>query len=348
MKVKVFRPFNASRNFVLAIAGALTTGLPLLIGVAIAPQTHAQSQSTAAVAFEVASIKLSTNADPRSIRMQLQPGGRFSTTAIPLRWLISEAYGLPIQYPRISTTPEFDAAMPAMAPAQFDIEAVAPQGAIPAGATDAVQRQIIHRMLQSLLADRFKLVVRRETKELPVYAILIGKNGPKLTKSDLQEKDCADRIGKPGVMPCHEFDGGRGRGIHTEAANVTDLAQFVENWAGRPVVDKTGLMGLFNIQTTGWRPQETIPIQPRPDGQPPTAEAQAVFDLPDPGTLTVTLRKIRIASTKIDNCLPPVAYLEARRRRELAPLTLKRLDPELKNFQREILKLRPRFAPRGD
>ncbi len=59
---------------------------------------------------------------------------------------------------------------------------------------------------------------------------------------------------------------------------MTDLAQFVENWAGRPVIDKTGLTDLFNIQTTGWRPQETIPIQPRPDGQPPSAEQQAFAD----------------------------------------------------------------------
>jgi uncharacterized protein (TIGR03435 family) len=165
-----------------------------------------------------------------------------------------------------------------MAPAQFDIEAVAPQGAIPAGAAEAIQAEIMQRMLQSLLADRFKLVVRRETKELPVYAIVIGKNGPKLKKSDVQEKDCADRVGKPGVIPCHSFAGGQGRGLHTDAANIADAAQFVENWAGRPVVDKTGLTDLFNIQTTGWRPQDVVPIQQRPDGQPPSAEQQAFAD----------------------------------------------------------------------
>jgi uncharacterized protein (TIGR03435 family) len=263
---------------VLATAGALAIGLPLLIGFAIAPQTDAQAQSTKPVAFEVASIKLSKNPDPRSMRMQFQPGGRFSTTAVPLRLLVSEAYRIPFQSPRILTTPEFDAAMPALAPGQFDIEAVAPQGAIPAGATETVQADIMRRMLQSLLADRFKLVVRRETKELPVYAIVIGKNGPKLKNADVQEKDCASRIGKPDVIPCHEFNGGRGRGLHTDAANIADVAQFVENWAGRPVVDKTGLTGLFNIQTTGWRPQETIPIQPRPDGQPPSTEQQAFAD----------------------------------------------------------------------
>ncbi len=61
--------------------------------------------------------------------------------------------------------------------------------------------------------------------------------------------------------------------------------------------------------------------------------------------LTVVLRKIRIVSTKLDNCLPAVAYLEARRKSAIAPGTLKRLDAESKRVQREILKLRPRFAP---
>jgi uncharacterized protein (TIGR03435 family) len=285
MKDKVFQPLNAARKLVLAAAGALAIGLPLLIGFAIAPQTDAQSQSTKPVAFEAASIKLNKNADPRSIRVQVQPGGRYSTTGVPLQFLISQAYGLPFQSPRMSPTSEFVAAVQTMAPAQFDIEAVAPQGAIPAGATEAQRDEIMQRMLQSLLADRFKLVVRRETKELPVYAIVIGKNGPKLKKSDVQEKDCADRIGKPDVVPCHGFNGGRGRGLHTDAANMIDLAQAVENWAGRPVIDKTGLTGLFNIQTTGWRPQEVAPIQPRPDGQPPSAEQQAFAD---PSTPTLS------------------------------------------------------------
>ena len=192
MKGKAFQPLNAARKFVIATAGTLAIGLPLLIGFAIAPQTDAQSQSIKSVAFEVASIKLNQNADPRSTRMQFLPGGRFSTTAIPFRFLVSEAYSIPFQSSRMLTTPEFTAALQTMAPAQFDIEAVAPQGAFPAGATESVQKEVMHRMLQSLLADRLKLVVRRETKELPVYAIVIGKSGPKLKKSDLQEKDCAE------------------------------------------------------------------------------------------------------------------------------------------------------------
>lgn len=278
MKNKVFEPLNAGRKFVLATAGTLTFALPLLVGFTIAPQGRAQSKPEARLAFEAASIRLNKDGDPRKIRMQFQPGGRLSTTAVPLRWLISEAYAIPFQSPRMSWTTEFDAGIATMAPAQFDIEAVAPQGAIPPGATDVVKTQIKRRMLQTLLADRFKLVVRSESKELPVYVIVIGKNGPKLKKSDVQEKECDARADKTDVIPCHVFNGGRGRGLHADAANMVDLAEFVENWAGRPVLDKTGLKGLFNIQTGGWRPDDVIPIPQNPNGQPPSAEQQAFAD----------------------------------------------------------------------
>jgi bla regulator protein blaR1 len=270
MRNKVFEPLNAGRKFMLATAATLAIGLPVMFGFAIAPQSHAQSKAEAPLVFEAASIRLSKETDPRKRRMQFLPGGRLSTTAAPLRALISQAYAIPFQSPRLLWTPEFDTAATGMAPAQFDIEAVAPQGAIPAGATDAVKTQIMQRMLQTLLADRFKLVVRRETKDLPVYAIVIGKNGPKLKKSDVQEKDCDAR--------CHAFSGGRGRGLHADAANMVDLAEFVENWSGRPIVDKTGLTGLFNIQTGGWRPDQVVPIPQNANGQPPSDEQQAFAD----------------------------------------------------------------------
>ena len=61
--------------------------------------------------------------------------------------------------------------------------------------------------------------------------------------------------------------------------------------------------------------------------------------------VTAVLGKIRIASTKLDNCLPAVAYLEARRRHAVAPTTIKRLDSQSKAIQKEISGLRPRFAP---
>lgn len=60
----------------------------------------------------------------------------------------------------------------------------------------------------------------------------------------------------------------------------------------------------------------------------------------------VVFRKIRIVSTAVDNCLPAIAYLEARRTKVITAGTLKRLDFQSRTIQPEILKLRPRFAPR--
>jgi hypothetical protein len=78
--------------------------------------------------------------------------------------------------------------------------------------------------------------------------------------------------------------------------------------------------------------------------------AKWVIDVPqskppvDP-MVTAVLGKIRIASTKLDNCLPAVAYQEARRRSSLASTTINRIDSQSRTIPKEILKLRPRFAP---
>jgi hypothetical protein len=61
--------------------------------------------------------------------------------------------------------------------------------------------------------------------------------------------------------------------------------------------------------------------------------------------MTAELGKIRISSTKLDNCLPAVTYMEARRRHDLASTTTKRLDTQSTSVPKDILKLRPRFAP---
>src|SRR5260370_23033644 len=95
-------------------------------------------------------------------------------------------------------------------------------------------------MLQTLLADRFKLTIRRETKELPVLALVVAKGGPKLKKAEIEEKDCPDGPISYGVS-CHSIVGGMGRGLHGQAINMADVALFVANWTDRPVVDKTGI-----------------------------------------------------------------------------------------------------------
>jgi uncharacterized protein (TIGR03435 family) len=122
-------------------------------------------------------------------------------------------------------------------------------------------REQFNIMLQNLLNERFKLTLHREKKEQPVYALVVGKNGPKLKESARElpkAEDARDtplapvgppKIGKDGLP---ELPPGRGPmtirmpgRVRMGGAAVT-IAQFattLENQVGRPVVDETGLTG---------------------------------------------------------------------------------------------------------
>jgi uncharacterized protein (TIGR03435 family) len=200
--------------------------------------------------FEVASVKANKSPDFRNGGMKVTPGGKISYTNIPLLLVIAIAYEVPFQSAqRLAGAPDWTRAE------RFDIEAAAPEGAIPPTASARERDAILHRMLQGLLEDRFKLVVRRETKEMPVYAVVVGKKGIKLDKSGMDEKDCPNDD-QPNKVSCHNFHGGQGRGLHSDAATLEDAATFVSNWSDRPVVDQTGIKTLFRFDTPGWVPMQ--------------------------------------------------------------------------------------------
>jgi uncharacterized protein (TIGR03435 family) len=93
-------------------------------------------------------------------------------------------------------------------------------------------------MLRALLADRFHLKIRMESKEMPLYEISVAKSGPKLTKST---RDCnAD------IAACHGFSGNPRR-LSGMGVDMADLAGVLTYYAGRPVLDKTGISGLFDV-----------------------------------------------------------------------------------------------------
>jgi uncharacterized protein (TIGR03435 family) len=219
------------------------------------------------LAFEVASVKPN-----KSLRfsegMKTYPGGRLSATNVPLFLIITSAYQVAFQSPRLSGGPDWTRRE------GFDIEATAEKGAIPSNLPKVIQEAKLMSMLRSLLADRFKLVVRRETKEIPVYALVISKGGSKLQKAKLEEADCSFEPG-PGAIPCHRMGGGQGRGINAQAVSLADVVRFVENWTDRPVIDKTGIQGLFEIKTEGW-----ISLRASPEGAGGNGEGAADPDRP--------------------------------------------------------------------
>ncbi len=246
----------------------------------------AQSPTTKPPAFEVASIKPSTATDFNA-GIQYLPGGRLTAHNMPLRAIIVMAYGLSFQPARLSGGPGW------IRSERYDIEATAEAGAIPAGASEKVRIDKMKLMLQVLLADRFKLVIRHETKEIPVYAITVAKGGPKLEKAKLTEADC-EKLAEDGndSSPCHGFNGDPGRGLHVDNAGMADLAVMIETFSDRPVLDRTGLQGLYNIRTEGWVP--LLPRPPSPPGAEPTAE-----DLARPSVFTIFDRLgLKLEATK--------------------------------------------------
>jgi bla regulator protein BlaR1 len=277
------RNLDFGRKLLLAAAGLAAIAAPVTVAM--------RAQPAERLAFEVASIKESKATDPRQMGIQFLPGGRFSAKGIPLVILVQEAYDLPFQSDRITGWQDW------MLKTRYDIEAT---GVIPAGATVRARNEKMRLMLQTLLAERFKMVVRRETKERAVYAITVGKGGPKLQRASVEEKDCTDSDNFGDPTACHSFGGGQGRGIHAQAGSISDLASWVSNWADRPVIDKTGITGLFKIETEGWSPMR--PRLPRPPDQEPTAEDRAFSD-PSTPTLFVIFDRLGL---KLESSKAPI------------------------------------------
>ena len=130
----------------------------------------------------------------------------------------------------------------------------------PADTTNA-QRS---RMLQAMLTERFALSVHREPKEVPGYALVVGKNGPKLHPPQAQEH---------GMMLGRSASGQRT--LHGTSASMSGLASILADMLGRPVSDATGLTGIFDFSME-WTPDPVSeapmrkggPAQePAPDGE---------------------------------------------------------------------------------
>ena len=176
-----------------------------------------------APAFEVATIKPS---GPSSAPMALQRrGGRVLTSNTSLAWLIAWAFDL--DDGRL-------AGVPAGAEnARFDVNAKPPDGDLPPGQ--------LQRMMRTLLADRFHLVVHSEMRSLPGYVLVVDAKGARFQPSPA--------AGPPGPNPFRMTSAGTliGTGATTDMLTKTLSSQL-----GRPVQNMTGIGGVFDF-TLQWR-----------------------------------------------------------------------------------------------
>jgi uncharacterized protein (TIGR03435 family) len=292
------------RGLFLVTAGVVALAVPLIVGVLTAPlgaqSPAAQSSATAAPApqsleaieaadvkmsFDVASVKPNQSGGRAYSNVPLAPGGvfppnggLFSAANNPLLAYIGFAYDLTIDQllhlrPQLPTWATTD---------KFDIEART------RGNPTKAQMQL---MMQSLLAERFKLVAHTATKQGPVYALVLskpGKTGPQLQPDaepcsaeplgpgrqppapsapssasgmPLSTTPCGIALGVGASVPGRRRLVGRGVTIGLIAIYVTNSLVGVD----RPVVDRTGLSGNFDFSIE-FTPETNGP--PSPDFQP--------------------------------------------------------------------------------
>ncbi len=214
--------------------------------------------------FEAASIKPAAP-DERATVIAMPPGGRLEIVNMTLKAMIENAYG--IQPFQISGGPGW-----------LDAD----HYNISAKAGFAMKREEVLLRLQSLLADRFGLVIRREVKQLPVYALVMarkdGKPGPRLIESKQGaciEPDPANPFAVDQERLCGNFELGP-EGVTLVSAPIATLSPLLSRVLGRTVLDKTGLTKNFDISIE-WTRDQAIAMQPPPNGGPPDSAGPSIF-----------------------------------------------------------------------
>lgn len=252
---------SAGRRCALALTAVAAIGLPIVVGAVNAvPLIMVGQDASTPVAFEVASVKANKSGE-RLARIEEEPGGRFTASNVPLRRLITYAYQIADN--QLVSAPEWIGAE------RFDITARLDHEPPAVPRSEPGERRFA---LRTLLAERFKLAVKRETREFPMYALVMaradGRPGPMLTRSStdcspegMKARVAAGQAGKPVSSMCgSRFNTGR---IRFGGFPLSEFVKVFSPYDGRSVIDRTGLTGNWDFELT------FIPDQPgpRPSGQ---------------------------------------------------------------------------------
>jgi uncharacterized protein (TIGR03435 family) len=236
------------------------------LGILAAGGLFAQSAAVP-LTFEVASIKPSAP-DARGTSITLKPPNGMEATNAPLRMLITFAYNIrDFQLsggPGWTGTERFD--ILAKAERSPNSESVPDDPRKMTDAQRAKKQEEMRERVRALLAERFQLTIHHETREAPVYALVVAKGGSKLQ---------AVQEAPDGPMGLR---GGRGQ-LTGMAAALPMLANVLSTQLGRPVIDKTELKGKYDFKLE-WTPDPGQGPQP-PAGvevpPPPDVEGPSIF-----------------------------------------------------------------------
>jgi bla regulator protein blaR1 len=266
------------RKMAVAARVLLTIAVPVAFGIVRGIPMHGQilHPNPPLPSFEVATIKPwkpqppppppppldgATDIRPKGPPAMIapgKPGGQTTDrvrTILPVQLLIAFAYNVPFGFEnmRVLGGPDW------LTSDQYEFQAKIEDSLFAAmqKMTPAQQREQVDLMEQSLLADRFKLKMHFETREIPGYTLVIAKNGPKLTPA------------KEGEVSRLSLQGGAGG--NQMIATATTLDQWVHSpfLSGRPIGDTTGLTGAYDFTLT-WGLNELT-------GRESSADAPSLF-----------------------------------------------------------------------
>jgi uncharacterized protein (TIGR03435 family) len=256
--VPKFRDVFKSRSvLLLSVFGLAIVALAPLLSTApaLAGRAQSQSQTPPAIKFEyeVASIKPDKSGGGHISMTGADDG--FTATNFPLQRLVLMAFG--VQDDRLFGLPNW------VASENFDIEAK-----MESSVADAYNKLSTHdrplvrqQMIQALLVDRFRLAFHREGRDLPIYSLVVAKNGSKLQESKIDDANTGGRSGLGPGMGVSQTGRSGPVTITAQQIPIANLAAELSRQLGRMVLDKTGLTGKYDF-VLKWTPDEI----PAPSG----------------------------------------------------------------------------------
>jgi uncharacterized protein (TIGR03435 family) len=248
------RSESSKRRLITPIASAALSAI-FFFGILFPALGRAQSQNHTATSpapdykYEVASIKPSKLTNTR---WNDSPDG-LTITGATLKSLVHSAYGM-YEADRVLGGPNW------LDSERYDIDAK--MGSDVADALKNLSRDdrnvARQHMLQALLADRFGMVAHRETRELQVYTLIIAKNGPKIHEAkpgDTYPNGVKLPTGAGGSDLMMMSGSGGGYTITAQAIPLTTMIPTLYSFLGRPILDKTGLVGKYDFKLQ-WTPDD--------------------------------------------------------------------------------------------
>jgi uncharacterized protein (TIGR03435 family) len=287
--------------------GVRRSVLGVLLSVATAAALPQAQVTAPAERFEVASVK-PYKGPLTMISSNTEPGGRFVAQQQSLRDLVTLAYK--VRESQIIGGPAW------LGSDRFDVNARANRELPPPDPTGEIGP--LERMLQSLLADRFKLVAHRENREMPIFALVVARSDRRLgEKLRPSSTDCAAifaaraRAGQPGPLVA----GDRTTcglvvspwSIRIGGGPLSQLTMVLTQMTNRFVVDQTGLTGNYDVDLQ-WTPTGLRMNRP-PGGDGPPGGPPIPVPPPDANGATLETAIQEQLGLKLDPQRAPVPVL---------------------------------------